>query len=100
MKFSRHRGVGEEDAMAEKVCVVAGVGPGTGAAISRRFAAGGYRAAVRARASARLAALEREIAGSRGYAVDVTDAARVKDVLARVDVEMGTPGGSWHKHTN
>jgi NADP-dependent 3-hydroxy acid dehydrogenase YdfG len=29
--------------VAEKVCIVAGVGPGTGAALSRRFAAGGYR---------------------------------------------------------
>ena len=36
-------------AMAAKVCVVAGVGPGTGAALSRRFAAGGYRVAMLAR---------------------------------------------------
>src|SRR5438876_597450 len=56
--------------MSEKICVVAGVGPGTGAALSRRFAAGGYRVAMLARDAERLAALEREIAGSRGYAVD------------------------------
>ena len=60
--------------MAKEVCVVAGVGPGTGAALSRRFAAGGYRVAMLARDAERLAALEREIDGSRGYAVDVTDA--------------------------
>ena len=65
--------------MSEKVCIVAGVGPGTGAALSRRFAAGGYRVAMLARDAERLAALEREIAGSRGYAVDVTDAARVTE---------------------
>ena len=64
--------------MSEKVCVVAGVGPGTGAALCRRFAAGGYRVAMLARDAQRLAALEREIEGSRGYAVDVTDAAGVK----------------------
>ncbi len=39
--------------------------------------------------TARLAALEREIDGSHGYGVDVTDAARVKEVLERVHAEMG-----------
>src|SRR5436853_364208 len=42
--------------MSEKICVVAGVGPGTGAALSRRFAAGGYRVAMLARDAGRLAA--------------------------------------------
>jgi NAD(P)-dependent dehydrogenase (short-subunit alcohol dehydrogenase family) len=73
-----------------KVCIVAGVGPGTGAALSRRFAAGGYRVAMLARDEQRLAALEREIDGSRGYAVDVTDATRVKEVVDRVHAEMGS----------
>jgi NAD(P)-dependent dehydrogenase (short-subunit alcohol dehydrogenase family) len=76
-------------APAEKVCVVAGVGPGTGAALSRRFAAGGYRVAMLARDRERLAALEREIVGSRGYAVDVTDAAAVQDVVTRIGAELG-----------
>jgi NAD(P)-dependent dehydrogenase (short-subunit alcohol dehydrogenase family) len=82
--------------MTEKVCVVAGVGPGTGAAISRRFAAGGYRVAMLARDAARLAALEGEIAGSRAYTIDVTDAARVTDVLARIEAELGTPSVLVH----
>jgi len=77
--------------MSEKICVVAGVGPGTGAALSRRFAAGGYRVAMLARDAERLAALEREIAGSRGYAVDVTEAARVKEVVERIGSDLGTP---------
>jgi NAD(P)-dependent dehydrogenase (short-subunit alcohol dehydrogenase family) len=74
-----------------KVCVVAGVGPGTGAALSRRFAAGGYRVAMLARDGERLAALEGEIAGSRGYPVDVTDAAAVGAVVARIGAELGAP---------
>ena len=82
--------------MATKVCVVAGAGPGTGAALSRRFAAGGYRVAMLARDSDRLAALEREIDGSRGYAVDVGDAAGVKDVIARITADLGTPGVLVH----
>jgi NAD(P)-dependent dehydrogenase (short-subunit alcohol dehydrogenase family) len=75
--------------VAARVCVVAGVGPGTGTALCRRFAAGGYRVAMLARDGGRLAALEREIGGSRGYAVDVTDAARVQEVVARMHAELG-----------
>ena len=82
--------------MSEKVCVVAGVGPGTGAALSRRFAAGGYRVAMLARDAERLAALEREITGSRGYALDVTDAAGVKEVIGRIGAEMGAPSVLVH----
>jgi NAD(P)-dependent dehydrogenase (short-subunit alcohol dehydrogenase family) len=77
--------------MAEKVCIVAGVGPGTGTALSRRFAAGGYRVAMIARDAQRLAALEGEIEGSRGYAADVTDAAAVKDVVQRIGADLGPP---------
>lgn len=76
---------------ANKVCIVAGVGPGTGSALSRRFAEGGYRVAMLARDGERLAALQREIAGSRGYAVDVGDAAAVRDVVARIGAELGAP---------
>ena len=82
--------------MAAKVCVVAGAGPGTGAALCRRFAAGGYRTAMLARDTDRLAALEREIDGSRGYAVDVADAAGVKDVVARITADLGTPAVLVH----
>lgn len=76
---------------AAGVCVVAGVGPGTGAALARRFAAGGYHVAMLARDADRLGALEREIAGSRAYPVDVTDAASVKDIVARIGADLGTP---------
>jgi NAD(P)-dependent dehydrogenase (short-subunit alcohol dehydrogenase family) len=79
-----------------EICIVAGVGPGTGAALSRRFAAGGYRVAMLARDTGRLAALEREIAGSRGYACDVTDATQVKDVTARITAELGAPSVLVH----
>ncbi len=77
--------------MSDKVCVVAGVGPGTGTALSRRFAAGGYRVAMLARDRERLAALERDIDGSRGYSVDVTDTVRVKETMERIQADMGIP---------
>lgn len=76
---------------SDEVCVVAGVGPGTGAALSRRFANGGYRVAMLARDAERLAELEREIPGSRGYVADVTDAAAVHAVLARIRADLGPP---------
>jgi NAD(P)-dependent dehydrogenase (short-subunit alcohol dehydrogenase family) len=75
--------------MTDRICIVAGVGPGTGGALSRRFAAGGYRVAMLARDQERLTALEREIAGSRGYAVDVTEAARVSEVMAEIRRDLG-----------
>jgi NAD(P)-dependent dehydrogenase (short-subunit alcohol dehydrogenase family) len=82
--------------MSEKVCVVAGVGPGTGAAISRRFADGGYRVAMLARDRDRLAALEGQIARSRGYAVDVTDAGAVTETLQRIRTDLGVPNVLVH----
>jgi NAD(P)-dependent dehydrogenase (short-subunit alcohol dehydrogenase family) len=82
--------------MAKKVCIVAGVGPGTGTALARRFAAGGYRVAMLARNAERLEALEREIDGSRGYSVDVTDGARVKQSLERIRSELGPPSVLVH----
>jgi len=77
--------------MTDKVCIVAGVGPGTGAALSRRFAAGGYRVAMLARDAERLAGLERAIGGARGFRADVTDATQVQQVVERIRAEMGPP---------
>jgi NADP-dependent 3-hydroxy acid dehydrogenase YdfG len=62
-------------ALSDPVCFVTGVGPGTGAALARRFAQGGYRVAMLARDAGRLAALAREIGDARAYPCDVADAA-------------------------
>jgi NAD(P)-dependent dehydrogenase (short-subunit alcohol dehydrogenase family) len=71
------------------VCVVAGVGPGNGVSISRRFASGGYRVAMLARSAASLAEWEREIPGARGYACDVSDRAAVGAAFAALRNELG-----------
>jgi len=73
------------------LALVTGVGPGTGAAIARRFAAGGYRVAMLARDAARLAALEAEAAGSRGFPTDVADTAALFATLDTIEAEMGAP---------
>lgn len=63
---------------------VTGVGPGTGAAIARRFTEGGYRVAMLARDADRLAALEKEIPDSVALACDVSDAAALERAIAQV----------------
>ncbi|MBI5618751.1 MAG: SDR family NAD(P)-dependent oxidoreductase [Gammaproteobacteria bacterium] len=76
---------------AQPVALITGVGPGTGAAAARRFAAGGYRVAMLARGAERLEALESEIPGSRGFVCDVAEEAALEAALARVIAEMGAP---------
>ena len=75
--------------MADRVCVVAGVGPGNGAAFSRRFATSGYRVAMLARNEERLAALEAEIPGTRGYPVDMSDREAVNVVFQKIRGDLG-----------
>ena len=77
--------------MAEPVCLITGVGPGTGAALSRRFARGGYRVAMLARDRERLTRLETEIADARGYVCDVTDEAAINATVAQVKDDLGSP---------
>jgi short-subunit dehydrogenase len=82
--------------MGAPVAVVSGVGPGTGAAITRRFAAGGYRVAMLARDRERLAALEEEIAGAHAYPCDVTDEVQLDAALAGIRAQLGTPSVLIH----
>src|SRR5215470_17432452 len=78
------------------VAVVTGVGPGTGAAISRRFSLGGYKVAMLARTRERLEALERELSNAKGYPCDVTDESQLDSVLDAVRRELGTPSVLIH----
>jgi NAD(P)-dependent dehydrogenase (short-subunit alcohol dehydrogenase family) len=73
------------------VAVVTGVGPGTGAAIARRFARGGYRVAMLARSRDRLATLERELPDAKGYPCDVTDEAQLDSSVEAIRRDLGTP---------
>lgn len=73
-----------------KVCLVTGVGPGTGAAIARRFAAG-YQVAMLARNAERLTALAEATANAHAFPCDVADRAALAATLATVTAELGTP---------
>ena len=89
--------------MKKPVCVVVGVGPGNGAALARRFAAGGYAVALLARGASFSRALAAEINDARAYECDVADERSVKETFARVRAELGEIGvvvynagsGSW-----
>src|SRR5437762_9101321 len=77
--------------MLDRVCLITGVGPGTGAALARRFARGGYRVAMLARDSTRLGILEHELPGAGGFVCDVTDAAALDETLTAVRARLGAP---------
>lgn len=71
------------------VCVVTGVGAGTGAAVCRRFAREGYQVAMLARSPERLAELAREIPGTTAYPTDVTDEVALRETLQTVRAQLG-----------
>ncbi len=77
--------------MARPVCIISGVGPGTGTALSRRFAAGGYQVAMLARTQERLSQLERDIPHTTGFRCDVSDQAAVDTTLATIKANLGAP---------
>ncbi len=77
--------------MTPPVCIVSGVGPGTGAALSRRFARGGYRVAMLARDGDRLRELEAEIDGSLGLVCDVGSEDSVNRAVDAVRERLGPP---------
>ena len=73
------------------VCVITGVGDTTGAALARRFAAGGYRVAMIARDGERLVALEKEIPGSRAFPCDIGNLEALTTTVAKIQSSMGAP---------
>ncbi|WP_022978240.1 SDR family NAD(P)-dependent oxidoreductase [Nevskia ramosa] len=82
--------------MSKPVALITGVGPGTGAALSRRFSEGGYRVAMLARDEARLKLLESEIEDSKAFVCDVTDVAQIDATLAAVRQSFGDPSVFIH----
>ena len=77
--------------MADKVCLVTGVGDGTGASVARRFARDGYRVVMLARNRERLSELERELPGSKAFAFDIADLDELSNVCRQVEDEVGVP---------
>lgn len=71
------------------VCVVAGVGPGNGAALVRHFLRAGYAVAMLARSPATMAALAAESEAAHAYIVDLGQPGAVKSTLEQVQTDLG-----------
>jgi NAD(P)-dependent dehydrogenase (short-subunit alcohol dehydrogenase family) len=74
----------------QPTCLITGVGPGTGAALARRFSEG-YRVAMIARNADRLTKLEKDLPGARGFPCDVSDEAQLASTYAKVSDDLGAP---------
>ncbi|KAK9837612.1 hypothetical protein WJX74_001335 [Apatococcus lobatus] len=79
----------------QKVAVVVGVGPGTGAAVARRFAREGFKTALLSRRLESLTPVQQEIQKAGGQAISVPcDCAKLEDIASafeRIRAELGTP---------
>jgi NAD(P)-dependent dehydrogenase (short-subunit alcohol dehydrogenase family) len=90
--------------MSDKpIAIVTGVGPGTGSAIVRRFAAEGFRVIAMARSPDRIRALEAELIDTHAMICDVSSESEVRDAIANIRQSYGSPnvliynavGGGW-----
>ena len=81
--------------MAEDVCLITGVGPGTGRALVERFAQG-YRVAMLARNAERLGEIEAAVPGAKAYPCDVTETDQLVETVAAVSAELGSPSVVIH----
>lgn len=78
------------------LAIVTGVGPGTGSAVARRFAEGGYRVALLARTAERLQALAGELPDAVAVPCDVSDAAGLQATVADLIARFGAPKAVVH----
>ncbi len=75
----------------KKICLITGVGPGTGTALVRRFAEGGYVVAMIARNEDRLATLAGTLSDVHAFPCDVSDADALKATVTQIQSDLGAP---------
>jgi NAD(P)-dependent dehydrogenase (short-subunit alcohol dehydrogenase family) len=79
-----------------KICLITGVGPGTGSALVRRFAEDGYAVAMLARNGKRLDALAGELHSAHAYVCDVSDQQALAATYQQIKTELGAPAVIVH----
>ena len=72
------------------VCLITGVGPGTGTALVRRFAEG-YRVAMLARNGERLARVSENVDDAHPFPCDVADGDALEHTFADIVARLGSP---------
>ncbi|MFT4582323.1 MAG: NAD(P)-dependent dehydrogenase (short-subunit alcohol dehydrogenase family) [Gammaproteobacteria bacterium] len=72
-------------------CIVIGVGPGTGLACAKRFAAEGYVVSMIARHQGRMDGFVETVEGSTGYVVDIADINAYRACLGKMVADHGVP---------
>ena len=75
----------------KRVCVVAGVGPGNGAAFARRFAAEGHAVALLARSDEFTRQLAASLPEGRAYSCDLADPASIARTFEGIRADLGEP---------
>ena len=77
--------------MSGEVCLITGVGPGTGSALVRAFAGAGYRVAMLARSRERLEALAFDMPEAHAFPCDVSDTDALARTVAEITATLGAP---------
>ncbi len=72
------------------VCLITGVGPGTGSALARRFA-GHYEVAMLARNADRITSLASEIDNAHAYPCDVAEPEALSSTISEIVADLGHP---------
>lgn len=72
-----------------RVCVIAGVGPGNGLSLGKRFTEGGYTVALLARGEAGLQTVAEQVPDARSFICDVTDESAVTNTFEAIGSEIG-----------
>ena len=77
--------------MGRKICLVTGVGPGTGSSMVRRFASGGYNVIMVSRSEDRLNKLEKQIENTFSYPCDVSSETNFTKTIEEIKQKEGIP---------
>ncbi len=75
----------------KKICLITGIGPGTGTSLVERYIQGGYRVAMLARSEDRLNSLAASHEHTHAFPCDVADADALQKVVGNIKTRLGAP---------
>lgn len=74
---------------AKKVCLITGVGPGTGSSLVKRFSAGGYQIAMLSRTKDRLTDIAKFVPDTHAFPCDISDLVTLEETVLEVRQQLG-----------